>query len=193
MAIARCPKGHCYDDKRFKSCPYCGVSLSGNLMKSEDMKTVALVGNDEKTVPLGMLGDEKTVALGFDLNDDSDNVTVMFEEKKYGGAPVVGWLVCIEGPEKGRDYRLRPAKNFVGRSRTMDVSIFDDLEITRDNHMSIIYDSKHNKFFAVKENGSADINGKPLIGSEEISDGDILELGKTKLAFVPYCREGRTW
>ena len=37
--------------------------------------------------------------------------------------PVVGWLVCIEGPSKGKDYRMIAEKNFIGRSPEMDIRI----------------------------------------------------------------------
>ena len=38
--------------------------------------------------------------------------------------PVTGWLVCIEGPSKGRDYKIMTEKNFLGRSETMDIPNF---------------------------------------------------------------------
>ena len=34
--------------------------------------------------------------------------------------PVVEWLVCIDGPEKGRDYRIRSGNNYIGRSQDIE-------------------------------------------------------------------------
>ena len=31
--------------------------------------------------------------------------------------PVTGWLVCLEGPSRGRDYRIIAEKNFMGSRR----------------------------------------------------------------------------
>ena len=37
--------------------------------------------------------------------------------------PVTGWLVCLEGPSRGRDYRIIPEKNFIGRAGDMEIRI----------------------------------------------------------------------
>ena len=37
--------------------------------------------------------------------------------------PVVGWLVCLEGPDRGHDYPLRAGTNAIGRSPSMEVCI----------------------------------------------------------------------
>jgi hypothetical protein len=35
-------------------------------------------------------------------------------------------MVCLEGPDRGRDFRLHAEKNFIGRSPGMDVCILSD-------------------------------------------------------------------
>ena len=30
--------------------------------------------------------------------------------------PVCGWIVCVKGPRRGKDYRVMDGKNFVGRA-----------------------------------------------------------------------------
>ena len=47
--------------------------------------------------------------------------------------PVTGWLVCLEGPSKGRDYRIIAEKNFIGRSPEMDIRILGDNNISYKN------------------------------------------------------------
>ena len=37
--------------------------------------------------------------------------------------PVCGWIVCVAGPRKGKDYKVREGKNFVGRADDMDIQI----------------------------------------------------------------------
>lgn len=41
--------------------------------------------------------------------------TIALVQKEMGIDPVVGWLVCISGAEKGRDYRIHSDNNFIGR------------------------------------------------------------------------------
>ena len=33
--------------------------------------------------------------------------------------PVCGWVVCVAGPRKGKDYRVMAGKNFVGRAKNI--------------------------------------------------------------------------
>ena len=37
--------------------------------------------------------------------------------------PVCGWIVCVKGPRRGKDYRVMDGKNFVGRADDMDIQI----------------------------------------------------------------------
>ena len=43
-----------------------------------------------------------------------------------GFTPVVGWLVCTEGPDRGHDYRIRTGYNHIGRAEHMDICIRGD-------------------------------------------------------------------
>ena len=54
--------------------------------------------------------------------------------------PVTGWLVCLEGPSRGRDYRIIAEKNFVGRSGDMEIRIIGDDTVCQRNHAIIVYD-----------------------------------------------------
>ena len=59
-------------------------------------------------------------------------------------APVVGWLVCTDGVNKGTDYRLHQGRNFVGRSPEMDVCILGDNTVSRSSHAIVVYDPRSN-------------------------------------------------
>ena len=54
--------------------------------------------------------------------------------------PVVGWLVCITGKSIGEAYRLKAGKNYVGRDIRMDVVISNDAKVSREKHMTIMYE-----------------------------------------------------
>lgn len=122
--------------------------------------------------------------------------TVGYIEKKKGFEPAVGWLVCIEGSEKGRDYRLKPEKNFIGRSSDMDVVISGDEGISRECHATVSYNPKKNAFkiyTGEKSRRLVYLNDEEVTGALDLKDRDIIELGHTKLMFVALCGGEFSW
>jgi len=109
--------------------------------------------------------------------------------------PVVGWLVCVEGMDRGRDYRLIAGHNFIGRGRDMNVSIEGDLAISRSKHAILTYDPQANSFF-VQPGESHELcylNNKVVLDHVLLKQGDMLSLGNTKLLFVPCCTDAFNW
>ncbi len=108
--------------------------------------------------------------------------------------PVVGWLVCIEGPEKGRDYRITTGKNNVGRSWKMDISIAKDPQVLRADHACVIYDAQENSFRLVP-NGEAEslLNGERVAENVWLKENDRIRFGESEFVFVPYCKADRNW
>jgi hypothetical protein len=109
--------------------------------------------------------------------------------------PVVGWLVCLEGPDKGRDFRLHAEKNFIGRSPTMDVCIPGDDTVSRDKHGAIVFDPKKLTFWVLpgEASGLVYVNGDAVYSPTQMNRDDILELGQTKLVLIPFCGDKYTW
>jgi len=112
--------------------------------------------------------------------------------------PVVGWLVCIQGVCKGKDFRLHSDRNYIGRSNggnKMDVDI-PDSKITRGANIQIAYDPVSRGFYAAACTGvqqNSYYNGRLLMGDREMKAGDRLKLGATELIFVPLCGENFVW
>lgn len=126
--------------------------------------------------------------------EDREGATIGLQFKMLGGIdPVVGWLVCIEGPEKGRDYRIRNEHNFIGRARNMHIVIESDPTISRERHADLSYDPKSTTFMLMTgiSKSLVYLNGKVVLTPMELSHGDILELGESKFMFIPFC--GETW
>jgi len=108
--------------------------------------------------------------------------------------PVVGWLVCIDGPEKGRDYRIYTGRNFVGRSTDMDICVAEDNRMSRDRHFSIVFDPRSHGFYLMPgESEGVNVNGESLMGKYKLSNDDIIECGSSKFCFIGFSREGRDW
>ena len=102
MNLMKCPNGHHYDASRFSSCPFCGMEGVN-------------VGPDQTTVPLDVPVSQPgpsvaTEPLSTAIPDDDDRTLPVTADMLDGAteksAPVVGWLVCTEGVNKGTDYRL---------------------------------------------------------------------------------------
>jgi len=124
-----------------------------------------------------------------------EGATVGVFRARIGIEPVVGWLVCVQGPDRGRDYRIRSQRNFIGRDARMDISISSDDQISRENHAAITYDPRGNNFrlapgdahgMTYLNNGVVDV---PVV----LRAYDVIELGATKLIFVPFCGEAFEW
>lgn len=109
--------------------------------------------------------------------------------------PVCGWLVCIEGPRQGKDYKIRDGKNFIGRADDMDIQILGDNQISRRNHSVLVYDKKRNETVLLPgdSNGIAYHNGEASYVPTPISAYDVIEMGESKFLFVPFCGEHFTW
>ncbi|MDD3253278.1 MAG: FHA domain-containing protein [Lachnospiraceae bacterium] len=194
MAIIRCGKGHYYDDSKFSQCPHCGIFLDG-----EDDKTVAMAepsGDDfNKTLAItaGKTDGRQPAAFVRPTVDEDDKTISLYAETK-GEDFIVGWLVCIEGPEKGRDYRLHQGFNRVGRGYNMDVAMVEDSGISREPEFAVVYDEKGNSFYAVQQPaGNAYLNGTTLEGAVPLKTGDVMKTGNTQFEFIAFCREGRVW
>lgn len=204
MAI-KCKNGHWYDPNVYRSCPHCkrnNEKLSLMLDNvEEDDKTVSIADVD---ISLGqqlgeIVGESVNNQISLDMPagtyGDDDDKTISFGFFGITGIqPVTGWLVCLTGGEKGKDYRLHSGKNFIGRSNTMDVVLIDDKTISRDKHGSLTYDPKGNAFYLAPEGGNTVyLNGEMLETAQKLQTDDVITIGETDLVFIPYCKEDRKW
>lgn len=134
-----------------------------------------------------------TAPLTGDSRDEGQTIAVVHQ--KMGIDPVVGWLVSITGSEKGRDYRIHSDNNFIGRGEKMDICLRGDNTISRVNHAVIAYDTREKLFyFAPGEGRSINrVNGKAVLGMVALNAYDEIEIGQTKLIFIPMCGERFEW
>lgn len=109
--------------------------------------------------------------------------------------PVVGWLVCMEGMDKGAHFILKAGVNNLGRSVNMDVSIRNDVHISRDRHSILTYDEGGREFFIAPGigQGITYVNDKPVLSAQKLNEGDCIRMGKTKLIFIPLCSAEFGW
>lgn len=208
MAIVRCSKGHYYDNAKFSQCPHCGIFAGDN-----DEKTVAMpmepaahaasapafsgvhsaaAMDDDKTVAMSQSAAGAVAGNSYSVDEDDKTISLYAEEK--GTDFITGWIVCVEGPERGRDYKLHQGFNRLGRDYRMDIAVMEDQSISREAAFAIVYDDRSNRFFAVQQpGGNAYLNGTALMGAVELKSRDILRTGNSEFEFIAFCREGRTW
>ncbi|MCH4192087.1 MAG: hypothetical protein LKF52_07250 [Butyrivibrio sp.] len=183
IEMTKCDKcGSFYNKAKDPVCPYCGGK--GNA-----------TGASNATVPVS--GEGRTVAgtsVDRTIPTDEGRTVAVFKQQ-MGIDPVVGWLVCIDGKEKGRDYKIHADNNFIGRSEKMDICIRGDETISRDNHANICYDSRDKVFYFAPGDGRSIVrlNNKALLVPSEIKAYDTVEVGTTKLIFIPLCGASFSW
>ena len=192
--LARCERGHYFDGSKYTSCPHCGVNISNHTTSTLQKPSSVTVTNAPAADPEGITvcrsGQDETVTLVCSTKDD-DLRTVVKYSNKYGTRMVVGWLLCTKGVDRGADHRLYAGNNTIGRGDVPDIRLYDDPEICRGVHCTVTYDPKQNRFFILPGAGTViRLNDEIVSSPRPLSRYDQLEIGRTRLTFVPYC-EGR--
>jgi hypothetical protein len=191
MALKRCENGHYYDPDKHSTCPSCGV---GDLAIRG---TRGLTGRRHAAAPPEGSGEVGRTRVAGEAQSQgrAPAATVAVMRKQVGFDPVVGWLVCIEGPEKGRDFRLHGERNFIGRDPTMDICLQGDETVSRHKHAVLSYNPRQHSYRI----GPGDGRGMTYLNDQEVdmpmalTAYDIIELGKTRLLFIPLCGERFQW
>lgn len=213
--FTRCGKcGRFYNPKTHDSCPYCREGApgptggtvpptekapngmpSGGVPPTEpadrtygSQPSVGQGGFSPTEPPYGAQpgrmggGDFQHTIIGGGLNVDG------------GVEPVVGWLVCIDGPSRGSDYRLHAGYNYIGREEG-DVRIGGDQQISRRNHAMIAFDDVDVVYFVGPSAGRnlIKVNGKTVLNAVELNNYDVITIGTSKLIFVALCGEHFNW
>lgn len=166
------------------------VGSFGDMMSTTDFKTPG----DMETTPVNM-GSPVSKVQEYGATMPVVSVEVDPSNGSVPFLPVVGWLVCVDGPAKGRDYRIHSQYNYIGRGQHMDICISGDDCISTERAAVIAYDSEE-KFFSFGPSMGHNVvrvNGKMLMNAVVINAYDELTIGKTKLLFVPLCGERFDW
>jgi hypothetical protein len=187
MAMIRCSKGHFYNDQEHTLCPWCGDSAA-----AESPAGAAKEEDPSHTMKWGGVPPEPAGRSCAAETDDGHTIALI--RRKMGVDPVVGWLVCVEGIDKGRDYRLHSEKNRIGRSVNMDISVKDPA-ISRENHAVVAYDPRKGTFDIRpgEVRGMVYVNGEEVANSFVLSPYDKIELGESEFLFIPFVGVNFDW
>lgn len=203
MNLLRCNAGHYFDGDTFAECPHCAGS--GNSATIESVTVASrMTAPDATMAPTASTGwghvprnqdPGVTVPLDRSALVDNDATIGVYARKDAEVQPVTGWLVCIQGPSQGKDYRLIAGRNSVGRDSSNAVSISEDRSISRQKHAIVTYDPHSNSFF-IQPGESSElcyINRKVVLDSMPLHADDVLTVGSTSLLFLPCCTDKFSW
>jgi hypothetical protein len=197
MSTVYCEKNqHLYDPRKYSRCPYCpvdgltGATIPGTQAAAVNRPNVPVT---EPASPPRAAAPARPAAHGD--RSGVPNKTVGIFLKRTGIDPVVGWLVCIEGANKGRDYRLHSDRNKVGRAPNMDVCIEGDGTISREDHCHIVFSPRSKTFNVIPGTGRNLIylNGQDVFSAMPLAAYDRLDLGESSFLFLPFCSDRFDW
>ena len=211
--LTLCENGHYYDTDKFNNCPYCkrvqnDKAKYESLIPGHPSFDIDYDGgmDDDATVamPAGgtgfpqfngriMLGGQKRAGI---YGGEAEDMTVGFLASPLkGNSYITGWLVEVEGPAAGRDYRIYHGNNWLGTDHSMDVIIYEgDSSVAEKEHCAVVYDGKFNNFYVKPGSGGITfLNGAILEEPKQIILGDRITVGNCTFEFIPFCREGYKW
>ncbi len=181
-----------------------GPSPAVNIWDMEP-ETAAPVQRDLDAAPRRRPTRTKTRVLGFEPQPAS--VVPLFdegrmeEEAKPGSkANMVmfptGWLIIKAGAGRGAVFPLAQGVSHIGRGSDQTVALdFGDMAISRQNHAAVAYDAATHQFH-VGHGGKSNLvrlNGKPLLSTEPLVDGDEIQIGETTLLLKVLCTPAFNW
>lgn len=216
MNIVKCPNNHFYDSDRFSSCPHCenatpmnpGITQPANELEID--KTMRLIPDEPATggkvviptepgpnTPSSVISQDgtDTAVTPTKPEDNTGDKTIRYFDA-IDAEPVTGWLVCIEGKKNfGKDFKLKVGGNFIGRASEMDVCLAGDSSVSRLKHAVVLYEPKNNVF--ILQPGESRqltyLNENVVLAPTEIKTNDIIQVGDTKLMFIPCCTDKFKW
>ena len=111
--------------------------------------------------------------------------------------PVVGWLVVVGGPGMGAFRPIFEGNNTIGRASTQRIPLdFGDDAISSEEQAYIRYDGNERSFLFVPnlaKTNVVSVNSKRPTGAVELAPMDLITIGRTQVAFVPFCGAEFDW
>lgn len=209
----RCPDcGQYYDGSLYDICPHCYGR--GSFRTETVQESPSAAGTVNQTV--GGYGVPSTEYAGGRQTEGRFNPTVIpgmqgmtqrvnYEEgsgrrtviagQASSAAPVMGWLVVLDGSIRGTDFRLHAGYNYVGRDRG-DICLHGDFAVSSEKDTSITYIAQNRMFVVSHEEGKNPplVNDEPVpANGSELFPYDVITIGETRLLFLPLCSEKFSW
>ena len=124
---------------------------------------------------------------------EGNHLSIPNNEKLVPPKPVIGWLVCLEGEQIGRDFRVIMEKNFIGKTDDMHIKILGDDKIAERNHGIIAYDPLNRKTTLVPASGAMTLNYERILNPVQLNGGEMITIGSSHFKFILFCKEHVVW
>lgn len=162
---------------RFTSIEALSAKLDGNIVERSEHIT-----NEYDTSQRA-----KTRFLNYDFTaKNSAGPQKRLEPDGVTAKNALAALTIIDGIDQGRVYNISNHLSSIGRADDQDIQLPDvDDAISREAHASIAYYGEHSGFVirdGMKPNPVL-LNGSNLSGERALTDGDVLQIGETRLLF----------
>lgn len=119
------------------------------------------------------------------------------ERNVFERDPVVGFLVVVGGPGLGSYRPIFEGNNTVGRSADNRIPLdFGDDAISNEAQAYLRYDSTDRSFLFVPnlaKTNVVSVNDKRPAGPVPLQPMDVITLGRTQVAFLPFCGSDFDW
>ena len=119
------------------------------------------------------------------------------ERQNFESDPVVGFLVVVGGPGLGAHRPVYEGNNTFGRTGQNRIPLdFGDDTISAEAQAYIRYDSADRSFLFVPnlaKTNVVSVNDKRPAGAVELKAMDVITLGRTQVAFLPFCGAEFDW
>ena len=177
-----------------------GVFSTANVnFGSNDGNTVALNVDDDEGKTVILRGADTSYQKGQKKSDSDQSEHKSGEQDSDGDEPeelVVGWLVAVGGPYKGKSFELHHGYTYFG-SKEGDVVLDKDKAISKSKCFYVLYSAKNIRYKV----GAGLSRNVVYLNDEELDAGssavlnpyDVIEIGNSKFRFVPFCSMEFSW
>lgn len=196
MRMVQCANNHFYDSDKFGACPFCGPSAGNERTVSLYSQQGTAGRQNMRISPQGQSRNPYGAPAAGQVPGGAAQSTVSsYIGSGVGVNPVVGWLVAVQGPYMGEDFRLKAGENYIGRSSEMDIQLGLDISVSRYRHGIVVYDAEKKYFYARPGEARQHfyVNRQPVVRNIVLQTYDILTLGSTQLMFIGLCGERFNW
>lgn len=166
----KCVNGHYYEEQR-GSCPYCAATTTGPPAAPAQ-------------APLPM-------PLPVQVVVPVPAPTVAIQTAYVNPNDLSGWLVVIDGPGRGTEYRLYTRQNRIGRDAGMDVPLADPE--SPQEYASVTFDPSNSSHLLMPGALPAELNGRAIMQPTRLQVNDRIRVGSTTLIFVPFAGVYHRW
>ena len=224
MALQECGKGHIYDTDIYPQCPYCRkvansapfggldygatVAPQGYAATPVSLDYGATVAPQGYTAPVSLDygatvapqgyapaadGAAEAPAMNMPVTEAPTAARQDMPADVFEGN-FVGWLVCIRGAQRGRDFRIGQKRNTIGKSERADIRLVDE-----DNNRFAIWarldylEDENACLLQPISTGKVLLNGAPVSEPVQLRARDVVCLGGCDYLYIPLCGEGFRW